>query len=102
MRLLRRKRCASDVTCCVVVFLDDISDFVEDKEACVLHLKNLVSALPEENYHALKYLSNFLHRVSLHEGRNRMNSSSLGIVFGPNLFRYVHHSCFKVMCIAIS
>ena len=50
-------------------------------------LKALVAVLPNENFHVLKYLCSFLRRVSLNEEHNRMNSFSLGIVFGPNFFR---------------
>lgn len=54
---------------------------------CKERLKPLVAVLPNENFIVLKYLCSFLHRVSLNEDSNRMNSFSLGIVFGPNIFR---------------
>lgn len=50
-------------------------------------LKNLLTQLPEENYLVLKYLCRFLVQVTDSEKDNKMNSRSLSIVFGPNLFR---------------
>jgi len=40
--------------------------------------------LPEENYELFKYLIEFLARVSECQDLNRMTSSNLAIVFGPN------------------
>ncbi len=62
-------------------------EYNEDRVACMASLKTLLVDLPHENYLTLKYLANFLSRVALNEDHNRMSSSSLGIVFGPNLFR---------------
>ena len=59
----------------------------DDNKKVIQKLKVLVECLPNENYFILKYLSHFLHRVALHESFNRMTPSSLGIIFGPNMFR---------------
>lgn len=56
---------------------------------CVVCLAELVDQLPLTNYCILSYLSCFLKQVSDLEDQNRMSASSLGIVFGPNLFRLV-------------
>ncbi|KAI1292272.1 Protein FAM13A [Halotydeus destructor] len=69
------------------LFLEAAKEYSLDKEGAIVTIKELISLLPEENFSMLKYLSSFLRRVSNHESQNRMNSSSLGIVFGPNLFR---------------
>lgn len=53
----------------------------------VQRIKSLVSILPSSNYYTLRYLCSFLHRVSMYESSNRMNAASLGIVFGPTIFR---------------
>lgn len=74
--------------------------FFSDKEKseCVLCLAELVDKLPSVNYSILSYLSFFLKQVSDLEEQNRMSASSLGIVFGPNLFRFVY---FVLICIFI-
>ncbi|XP_055949341.1 protein FAM13B-like isoform X1 [Argiope bruennichi] len=66
-------------------FLDAVKD--KDKTESVVCLAELVEKLPPINYHILNYLFNFLRKVSDMEDQNRMSASSLGIVFGPNLFR---------------
>ncbi|RWS31445.1 protein FAM13A-like protein [Leptotrombidium deliense] len=68
-------------------FLNSVRGFAVDKENTVCQLQGLVGSLPDENYFMLKYLSNFLRRVASQESHNRMNPGSLGIVFGPNIFR---------------
>lgn len=50
-------------------------------------LSNIVRQLPIDNYNSLKYLACFLYRVTLKQLVNKMCASSLGIVFGPNIFR---------------
>jgi hypothetical protein len=50
-------------------------------------IKDLISQLPDPNYVLLKYLIQFLHRVSTHAKVNLMHSGNLAIVFGPNLIR---------------
>lgn len=73
----------------------------EDEEENMLHgaskiphqnihiqkIKSLISILPSANFYTLRYLCSFLHRVSQYESSNRMNAASLGIVFGPTIFR---------------
>ncbi|XP_035209208.1 protein FAM13A-like isoform X2 [Stegodyphus dumicola] len=66
-------------------FLNAVKD--KDKEESVACLTDLVEKLPSVNYSILNYLSSFLKQVSDLEDQNRMSASSLGIVFGPNLFR---------------
>ncbi|GFT03924.1 protein FAM13A [Nephila pilipes] len=66
-------------------FLDAVKD--KDKVESIACLIDLVEILPPINYHVLNYLFNFLRKVSDMEDQNRMSASSLGIVFGPNLFR---------------
>ncbi|KAG8519588.1 Rho GTPase-activating protein 1 [Galemys pyrenaicus] len=41
--------------------------------------------LPEENYQVLRFLTAFLVQVSAHCDQNKMTSTNLSIVFGPNL-----------------
>uniref|UniRef100_A0ABM5GK83 Protein FAM13A isoform X2 n=1 Tax=Pogona vitticeps TaxID=103695 RepID=A0ABM5GK83_9SAUR len=49
-------------------------------------LRELVKQLPESHYCLLKYLCQFLRRVSEHHLENKMNISNLATVFGPNCF----------------
>lgn len=53
----------------------------------VQRIRSLVSILPSANFYTLRYLCCFLNRVSQYESSNRMNAASLGIVFGPTVFR---------------
>ncbi|XP_075550655.1 protein FAM13B isoform X1 [Dermacentor variabilis] len=69
-------------------FLDAIQATVHDREECTRRLKCLVEQLPPSNFAVLKYLCHFLSRVAELEEHTRMNPSALGIVFGPNLFRF--------------
>ncbi|XP_042902655.1 protein FAM13A [Parasteatoda tepidariorum] len=66
-------------------FLNAVKD--KSKEESVMCLGELVKKLPPVNYNILSYLFSFLKKVSDFEEQNRMSPSSLGIVFGPNLFR---------------
>ena len=70
---------------------EDIDEqFIRAKEKHSIYIqriKSLVSILPPANFFTLRYLCSFLHRVSQFESSNRMNASSLGIVFGPTVFR---------------
>ncbi len=43
--------------------------------------------LPELNYQLLRYLLSFLGRVMDRSCLNKMTSSNLAVVFGPNLVR---------------
>ncbi|XP_054716887.1 unconventional myosin-IXAb-like [Uloborus diversus] len=66
-------------------FLEAVKD--KDRAESIPSLSELVEKLPAINYNILSYLSCFLKQVSEMEEQNRMSASSLGIVFGPNLFR---------------
>lgn len=45
----------------------------------------LLERLPDENYEVLKYIVEFLAKVIDRSDLNKMTSSNLAIVFGPNL-----------------
>ncbi|XP_023314743.1 rho GTPase-activating protein 1 [Trichogramma pretiosum] len=47
----------------------------------------ILEKLPEDNYHLLKYIVQFLSRVMDRCDLNKMTSSNLAVVFGPNLVR---------------
>lgn len=47
--------------------------------------------LPVENYELLKYLTEFLVKVMECKDLNKMTSSNLAIVFGPNLVWAKHN-----------
>ncbi|KAG8178715.1 hypothetical protein JTE90_024837 [Oedothorax gibbosus] len=66
-------------------FLNAVKD--KEKAESIACLTELVEKLPPVNYSILNYLFDFLLQVSKMEDQNRMSASSLGIVFGPNLFR---------------
>ncbi|XP_037934127.1 rho GTPase-activating protein 68F isoform X2 [Teleopsis dalmanni] len=65
---------------------DDITNFLEwPKEERSRNVTQLIrEKLPEENYELFKYLVEFLVRVMECEDLNKMTSSNLAIVFGPN------------------
>jgi hypothetical protein len=46
-----------------------------------------VKDLPSINKTVVKYLLSFLSEVASHSAENKMTSSNLSIVFGPNLLR---------------
>ncbi|XP_018495036.1 protein FAM13A [Galendromus occidentalis] len=69
-------------------FLEATQTTQSDHELRLGRFRALVEELPEENFMVLRYLCRFLHKVSQHEETTRMNPSALGIVFGPNLFRF--------------
>ncbi|XP_064170688.1 SH3 domain-binding protein 1-like [Anguilla rostrata] len=48
-------------------------------------LKGALSKLPTENYSNLRYLVQFLARLSEYQAVNRMSPSNIAIVLGPNL-----------------
>jgi len=49
-------------------------------------VKSLVlEKLPEDNYLVLKYIMHFLGKVMDRSDLNKMTSSNLAVVFGPNL-----------------
>ncbi|KAH8316794.1 hypothetical protein KR074_008180, partial [Drosophila pseudoananassae] len=65
---------------------DDVTRFLEwPKEERSRNVTQLIrEKLPEENYELFKYLVEFLVRVMDCEDLNKMTSSNLAIVFGPN------------------
>ncbi|XP_036337737.1 rho GTPase-activating protein 68F isoform X2 [Rhagoletis pomonella] len=65
---------------------DDITSFLDwPKEERSRNVTQLIrEKLPEENYELFKYLVEFLVRVMECEDLNKMTSSNLAIVFGPN------------------
>ncbi|XP_039963888.1 rho GTPase-activating protein 68F isoform X2 [Bactrocera tryoni] len=65
---------------------DNITSFLDwQKEERSRNVTQLIrEKLPEENYELFKYLVEFLVRVMECEDLNKMTSSNLAIVFGPN------------------
>ncbi|KAI9587476.1 rho GTPase-activating protein 68F isoform X2 [Glossina fuscipes] len=65
---------------------DDITSFLDwPKEERSRNVTQLIrEKLPEENYELFKYIVEFLVRVMECEDLNKMTSSNLAIVFGPN------------------
>ncbi|KAG8904479.1 hypothetical protein FRB99_001691 [Tulasnella sp. 403] len=55
-----------------------------DKHVALL---GLVSQLPREHYHTLRYLILHLYRVLARSNENLMSARNLGVVFGPTLMR---------------
>lgn len=70
------------------LFLQIHSEYRSKQDVYLTQLENLVAQLPVVNYTLLKHLCQFLHRVSVYQSENKMSIESLGIVFGPNVFRY--------------
>ncbi|XP_058054369.1 rho GTPase-activating protein 68F [Anopheles bellator] len=67
---------------------DDITQFGEWKteEQRSRNVKQLLrERLPEENYELFKYIVEFLGKIMERKDFNKMTSSNLAIVFGPNL-----------------
>ncbi|XP_076317882.1 protein FAM13A-like isoform X2 [Tachypleus tridentatus] len=69
-------------------FLYSIRDCRNNREECSRMLKCLLEKIPPQNFHLLKYLSQFLQEVASHEDQNKMGPCALSFVFGPNLFRF--------------
>ncbi|KAI4497927.1 hypothetical protein M0802_007043 [Mischocyttarus mexicanus] len=68
---------------------DEITQFQTlSKDERPRRVKILVlEKLPEDNYHLLKYIVQFLSKVIDRSDLNKMTSSNLAVVFGPNLVR---------------
>ncbi|VDD74685.1 unnamed protein product [Mesocestoides corti] len=64
--------------------LDTYDLHAEDSLAVI---ERVIRALPPPNFRLLEYLCYFLRQVTQYQNKNKMNSTSLGIVFGPNVFR---------------
>ncbi|XP_022237841.1 uncharacterized protein LOC106478506 [Limulus polyphemus] len=58
------------------------------REECARRLKCLLENMPFVNFNLLKYFSQFLQEVASYEDQNKMGPLALGIVFGPNIFRF--------------
>ncbi|KAK4543415.1 hypothetical protein LTR36_005558 [Oleoguttula mirabilis] len=58
---------------------------VEDAGARRDALHQCINDLPDANYATLRALVLHLHRVMMHEGRNRMGSGNLAVCFAPSL-----------------
>ncbi|KAK4469899.1 hypothetical protein MN116_007404 [Schistosoma mekongi] len=70
------------------LFLKIYLEYKSKQNAYLVELEKLVVNLPVVNYTLLKHLCQFLHRVSVYQFENKMSTESLGIVFGPNVFRF--------------
>ncbi|XP_071952191.1 rho GTPase-activating protein 29-like [Antedon mediterranea] len=68
-----------------------------DDPKSVNKLKDIIHQLPLANYLSLKELFLHLKRVTLHEKRNGMTASNLGIVFGPNLIKDSAHDILSAL-----
>ncbi|VDL60247.1 unnamed protein product [Hymenolepis diminuta] len=55
-------------------------------------IDRVVRSLPPPNYRLLEYLCCFLRQVTQYRNHNQMDSMSIGIVFGPNVFRFPRES----------
>ncbi|KAI6657420.1 Protein FAM13A [Oopsacas minuta] len=62
-------------------------EFDFDSPGFIKQLHPILDELQLVNYITLKYVVQFLLRVSVHESSNKMSILSLAIVFGPSLFR---------------
>lgn len=65
-----------------------LSDNASDVELYHIEMKALLSQLPQTNYSTLKYIMALLVMITKNESVNKMNPLSLGIVFGPSIFRF--------------
>lgn len=75
--------------------------FANDSELYHMEMKSLLKTLPKPNYDTLKYTASLLVLVAKNESKNKMNPLSLGIVFGPNIFRYCEIRVTCCHCILI-
>ncbi len=57
-----------------------------DDAAVLAPVRDALHQLPEPNRSVLRELLRFLHKVAERSEMNKMTSSNLGVVFGPNLF----------------
>ncbi|XP_004084651.1 rho GTPase-activating protein 1 [Oryzias latipes] len=65
---------------------NDIVNFGSLSSDCRVEvMKTMLESLPEENYASLRYLITFLAQVSNNSEVNKMTTSNLAVVFGPNL-----------------
>ncbi|XP_033109265.1 rho GTPase-activating protein 24-like isoform X2 [Anneissia japonica] len=70
---------------------DDIMNgirlYLQNPEQGRKELIKQLALLPRTNYNLLRYMCDFLHSVSLHEEKNKMNVQNIATVFGPNIIR---------------
>ncbi|XP_023239657.1 uncharacterized protein LOC111638229 [Centruroides sculpturatus] len=59
----------------------------QNREECMHNLKQSLQNIPPKNYTVVKYLSQFLHKVTCHEEENETGAAVLGSIFSPLLFR---------------
>ncbi|TNN20626.1 Protein FAM13A isoform 2 [Schistosoma japonicum] len=62
-------------------------EYSSDLSVYLLKLQTVLFTLMHENYELLKYLCKFLNKVAENEHVNKMSYNSLGIIFGPCVFR---------------
>jgi len=60
---------------------------ISETETRKQRLKKLLEELPKAHYVLFKKLAVFLWKVSKYADKNRMSTTNLGVVFGPNLCR---------------
>eukprot|EP00043_Microstomoeca_roanoka_P018044 m.190384 g.190384 ORF g.190384 m.190384 type:complete len:654 (-) comp16757_c0_seq1:3912-5873(-) len=58
---------------------------MQDHNDKLYAIQATLQKLPKPNYTTLRFLARFLHNVSLHSEKTKMEASNLGIVIGPNL-----------------
>ncbi|VDK24268.1 unnamed protein product [Taenia asiatica] len=61
-------------------------------EDSLVAIERIIHSLPPSNFRLLEYLCCFLRQVMQYQNRNKMNSTSIGIIFGPNVFRIPRES----------
>ncbi|CAH8455483.1 unnamed protein product [Schistosoma turkestanicum] len=62
-------------------------EYSNDLNVYILKLQTVLFTLVHENYELLKYLCKFLNKIAENEPVNKMSHNSLGIIFGPCVFR---------------
>jgi len=65
---------------------------ISEAETRKQRLKKLLEELPKAHYVLFKKLAIFLWKVSKYADKNRMSTTNLGVVFGPNLCRVITES----------
>ncbi|KAL5112629.1 Protein FAM13A [Taenia crassiceps] len=61
-------------------------------EDSLVVIERIIRSLPPPNFRLLEYLCCFLRQVMQYQSQNKMNSTSIGIIFGPNVFRIPRES----------
>ncbi|CAH8473604.1 unnamed protein product [Heterobilharzia americana] len=62
-------------------------EYASDENMYIFKLQTVLCTLVHENYELLKYLCRFLNKIAENEPVNKMSHNSLGIIFGPCVFR---------------